>query len=189
VDLRSWRWPLTLLVGLFAVMVVLVPFATILTTSLKIDVGKPLMAEGNFTFTQWSTIFSRSETMSSLKNSLVYAGVAATAGILVAITMSYLMQRTRIRGRRLPDFLITLGSGSPSVVIALGLIMSMQGRFGVNVPSPAPSARYISRWKNPRRCRALPGRRQCGVSQGRSSSPPSRRAGSSSSSPASTNCP
>ncbi len=137
VDLRAWRWPLTLLVGLFAVMVVLVPFATILTTSLKIDVGKPLMAEGNFTFTQWSTIFSRSETMSSLQNSLVYAGVAATAGILVAITMSYLMQRTRIRGRRLPDFLITLGSGSPSVVIALGLIMSMQGRFGVNIYNTA----------------------------------------------------
>lgn len=137
VDLRSWRWPLTLLVGLFAVMVVLVPFTTILTTSLKIDVGKPLMAEGNFTFTQWSTIFSRSETMSSLQNSLVYAGVAATAGILVAITMSYLMQRTRIRGRRLPDFLITLGSGSPSVVIALGLIMSMQGRFGVNIYNTA----------------------------------------------------
>ena len=137
VDLRAWRWPLTLLVALFAVMVVLVPFTTILTTSLKIDVGKPLLAEGNFTFTQWSTIFSRSETISSLKNSLVYAGVAATVGILVAITMSYLMQRTRIRGRRLPDFLITLGSGSPSVVIALGLIMSMQGRFGVNIYNTA----------------------------------------------------
>ena len=137
VDLRGWRWPLTLLVGLFAVMMVLVPFTTILTTSLKIDVGKPMMAEGNFTFNQWSTIFSRSETMNSLQNSLSYAGVAATVGILVAITMSYLMQRTRIRGRRLPDFLITLGSGSPSVVIALGLIMTMQGRFGVNIYNTA----------------------------------------------------
>ena len=137
VDLRSWRWPLTLLVGLFAVMVVLVPFTTILTTSLKIDVGKPMMAEGNFTLSQWSTIFSRSETMNSLKNSLSYAGVAASVGILVAITMTYLMQRTRIRGRRLPDFLITLGSGSPSVVIALGLIMTMQGRFGVDIYNTA----------------------------------------------------
>lgn len=137
VDLRAWRWPLTLLVALFAVMVVLVPFATILTTSLKIDVGKSLFSKGNFTFSQWSTIFSRSETISSLKNSLIYAAVSATVGILVAITMSYLMQRTRIRGRRLPDFLITLGSGSPSVVIALGLIMTMQGRFGVNIYNTA----------------------------------------------------
>lgn len=137
VDLRSWRLPLTILVALFAVLVVLIPFTTILTTSLKIDVGKSLFADGNFTFEQWTGIFSRSETLDSLKNSLIYAAVAATVGILVAITMSYLMQRTRIRGRKLPDFLITLGSGSPSVVIALGLIMSMQDRFGVNIYNTA----------------------------------------------------
>lgn len=137
VDLRSWRVPLTVFVGLFATLVVLLPFATILTTSLKIDVGKSVLAVGNFTLTQWTNIFSRSETLSSLKNSLVYASVSASVGILVAITMSYLMQRTKIRGRKLPDFLITLGSGSPSVVIALGLIMSMQGRFGVNIYNTA----------------------------------------------------
>ena len=137
VDLRGWRMPITILVALFSVLMVLIPFATILITSLKIDVGKPLMAEGNFTFSQWTSIFSRSETMHSLKNSLIFAVVAATVGILVSITMSYLMQRTRIKGRKLPDFLITLGSGSPSVVIALGLIMTMQGRFGVNIYNTA----------------------------------------------------
>ena len=137
VDLRAWRLPLTALVSLFAGLIVLLPFTTILTTSLKIDVGKSVLDAGNFTLNQWTTIFSRSETMSSMKNSLIYASVAATVGIAVAITMSYLMQRTRIRGRRLPDFLITLGSGSPSVVIALGLIMSMQGRFGVNIYNTA----------------------------------------------------
>ncbi len=137
VDLRAWRVPLTVLVSLFAGLIILLPFTTILTTSLKIDVGKSLLDAGNFTIGQWTTIFSRSETLTSLKNSLIYASVAATVGIAVAITMSYLMQRTRIRGRRLPDFLITLGSGSPSVVIALGLIMSMQGRFGVNIYNTA----------------------------------------------------
>ena len=47
--------------------------------------------------------------------------------------MSYLLQRTQIRGRNIPNFLITLGSGTPSVVIALGLIMTMRGNFGVNI--------------------------------------------------------
>ena len=51
--------------------------------------------------------------------------------------MSYLLQRTRIKGRRIPDFLITLGSGTPSVVIALGLIMTMQGSYGVNIYNTA----------------------------------------------------
>ena len=137
VDLGKWRVPLTVLVSLFAIIVVLIPFATILTTSFKIDVGKSLFDPENFTLTQWQTIFSRSETMSCLKNSLIFGVVTATVGIVVACTMSYLLQRTKIRGRKLPDFLITLGSGTPSVVIALGLIMTMKGDFGVNIYNTA----------------------------------------------------
>jgi iron(III) transport system permease protein len=124
--------------------------------------------------------------------------------------MSYLMQRTRIRGRRLPDFLITLGSGSPSVVIALGLIMSMQGRFGVNIyntayilivaylikymmmgmrtATSAISQIHIS-LEESSQVSGLPGRRPCAVLQTRSSSPPSLRGGSSSLFPVSTSCP
>ena len=59
-------------------------------------------------------------------NVLIFAAVAATVGLIIACVMSYLLQRTRIRGRTIPNFLITLGSGTPSVVIALGLIMTYQ---------------------------------------------------------------
>ena len=137
VDLRGWRIPLTLLVSLFAVVVILIPFATILITSFKIDVGKSVFDPTNFTLGQWTTIFSRSETLACLKNSLIFGAVTATVGIVVACVMSYLLQRTKIRGRKLPDFLITLGSGTPSVVIALGLIMTMRGSYGVNIYNTA----------------------------------------------------
>ena len=137
VDLRSWRIPMTVLVSLFAVIVVFIPFATIFSTSFKIDVGKSMFAPANFTTSNWQIVFGRVETMNSLKNSLLFAAVAATVGIVVACTMSYLLQRTRIRGRKIPDFLITLGSGTPSVVIALGLIMTMKGNFGINIYNTA----------------------------------------------------
>lgn len=137
VDLGKWRVALTAAVGLFACIVILIPFATILTTSFKIDVGKTLWDAGNFTFTQWQTIFSRAETMDCLKNSLIFGVVTATVGVVIACTMSYLLQRTRIKGRKIPDFLITLGSGTPSVVIALGLIMTMKGDFGINIYNTA----------------------------------------------------
>ena len=43
----------------------------------------------------------------------------------------------KIIARRLngfvPEVLITLGSGTPSVVIALGLIMTMRGQFGIDL--------------------------------------------------------
>jgi iron(III) transport system permease protein len=133
VHLRSWRWPLTILVSLFAVIVIVLPFATILLTSFKTDVGKSVLAAGNFTTSNWTTVFARNETMHCLKNSLLFAGAAATAGIVISTVMNYLQLRTRLKGRSIPAFLITLGSGTPSVVIALGLIMSMRGNYGVNI--------------------------------------------------------
>ena len=128
VELRRWRVPLTALVSLFAVIVILIPFATILLTSFKIDVGKSALQAGNFTLNNWKTVFGRVETLNSLKNSLLFASVAATVGIVIACTMSYLLQRTHIRGRKIPDFLITLGSG---------LIMTMKGNFGINIYNTA----------------------------------------------------
>jgi len=133
VELGRWRLPLTILVSLFSVLVIFIPFLTILETSFKFDLGRSVFAEGNFTFRQWQEIFTRTETLSALRNSIVYGFFAATIGIIVSVAMSYLLQRTQIRGRKIPDFLITLGSSTPSVVIALGLIMTMKGSFGVNI--------------------------------------------------------
>ena len=97
------------------------------------DVGKSVLAAGNFTTANWSSVFARNETLHCLKNSLTYALVAASVGILISVVMNYLQQRTRLCGRSVPSFLISLGSGTPSVVIALGLIMTMRGNYGVNI--------------------------------------------------------
>ena len=137
VDLRKWRVPLTVLVGLFAGVVVLLPFGTILLTSFKVDIGKSAWTAGNFTLSNWTGVFARGETIGCLKNSLIFASVAATVGLVIACVMGYLLQRTRVRGRSVPNFLITLGSGTPSVVIALGLIMTMRGNFGLNIYNTA----------------------------------------------------
>ena len=137
VDLRGARVPLTAAVTLFALVVIILPFVTILTTSFKVNIGKSLTEPGNFTPANWTGVFARSETISCLKNSLLFAAAAATAGLVIACVMSHLLQRTRVRGRNIPNFLITLGSGTPSVVIALGLIMTMRGNFGVNIYNTA----------------------------------------------------
>ncbi len=133
IHLRSFRWPLTILVSLFAVVVIVLPFMTILLTSFKTDVGKSIFAAGNFTTANWTTVFARTETMHCLKNSLLFACAAASVGIVISTVMNYLQLRTQLRGRSVPTFLITLGSGTPSVVIALGLIMTMRGNYGINI--------------------------------------------------------
>ena len=95
--------------------------------------GKSVFAEGNFTLKYWQTIFSRSSILKSTGNSVVSSVWAASLGMIVCIIMAYLLKRTNVRGRSIPDFLITVGSGTPSVVIALALIMTMSGRFGINI--------------------------------------------------------
>ena len=133
IDLGKWRIPLTILVGLFAVVVIVIPFASVFATSFTVNMGKSVFAEGNFTLKYWQTIFSRSSIIKSAGNSLVSSVWAASLGMIVCIIMAYLLKRTNVRGRSIPDFLITVGSGTPSVVIALALIMTMSGRFGINI--------------------------------------------------------
>ena len=133
VDLGKWRLPITILVSMFSFIVVILPFATVFATSFTMNMGKSVFAEGNVTFKYWTTIISRSSILKSTGNSIVSAIFAATAGMFVCIVMAYLLKRTAVKGRKIPDFLITVGSGTPSVVIALSLIMTMSGRFGINI--------------------------------------------------------
>ena len=137
VDLGRWRGLTTVLVSLFSIIVIIIPFITIATTSVKKNLGKGLFEANNFTTMHWTKIFGRDDIIESLINSITFAAAAATIGIVISFTMAYLLQRTRVKGRKIPDFLITLGSGTPSVVIALGLIMTMNGKFGINLYNTA----------------------------------------------------
>ena len=133
VDLGKWRIPVTALVIIFAIIVVGIPFATVFATSFTTNMGKSLFEAGNFTTKYWQVVFTRQQILNSAKNSIISASVAATAGIVISCVMAYLLTRTRAKGRHIPDFLITLGSGTPSIVIALGLIMTMNGKFIINI--------------------------------------------------------
>lgn len=132
VDLGRWRIPITILVSLFAFIVVVIPFATVLATSFTVNMGNPLSLS-NFTWKYWKTIFTRDAILGSAKNSFVSAILAATFGLIISCTMAYLLKRTNVKGKGIPDFLITVGSGTPSVVIALSLIMTMSGKFAINI--------------------------------------------------------
>ncbi|MBR0186286.1 MAG: iron ABC transporter permease [Synergistaceae bacterium] len=132
VELGKWRLPVTILVASFALIVVIIPFATVAMASFTKNLGKPL-SSANFTTHYWNVLFTRKAILDTVKNSLISASAAATAGTVISCVMAWLLTRTKARGRQIPDFLITLGSGTPSVVIALALITTMSGRFGINI--------------------------------------------------------
>lgn len=133
VDLRKWRIPLTILTSIFAIVIIVIPFLSVIATSFTQNMGKSVFAEGNLTVRFWQHVFTRSTILKSALNSLITATLAATLGMIICIIMAYLLKRTNMRGRKIPDFLISFGAGTPSVVIALALIMTMSGRFGLNL--------------------------------------------------------
>lgn len=132
VDLGKWRTPLTVLVSIFAFVVVIVPFITVALTSVTVNMGKSLSLS-NISFKFWKQMLARDSILSSTINSLVAACAAAFLGIIISCMMAYLLERTKVKGRKIPDFLITVGSGTPSIAIALALIMTMSGKFGINI--------------------------------------------------------
>jgi len=132
VDLGKWRIFITVVVSIFAFIVVVIPFITVALTSITVNMGKPL-SMSNISFKFWKQMLTRDSIFTSTINSLIAATASALLGIIISCMMAYLLERTRVRGRRIPDFLITVGSGTPSIAIALALIMTMSGKFGINI--------------------------------------------------------
>lgn len=132
VELGKWRMPITVIISIFSFFVVILPFVTVALTSFTVNMGKPI-GLSNMSISAWNKVFSRASILSSTKNSIIAGLAAAFFGIVISCIMAYLLQRTNVKGKRIPDFLITLGSGTPSVTIALALIISMSGKFKINI--------------------------------------------------------
>ena len=132
VDLGKWRLPIFLFVCALTIIIVFLPFITVGVTSITVNLGRYLSFD-NMTFRYWERIFTRRAIVASGRNSIIAATTAATVGMVISCCMAYLLMRTNTKGRRIPDFLITVGGGMPSIVIALGLIMTMSGRFTINI--------------------------------------------------------
>jgi len=132
VELGKWRMPITVIISIFSFFVVILPFVTVALTSFTVNMGKPI-GFSNMSMSAWNKVFSRASILSSTKNSIIAGLAAAFFGIMISCIMAYLLQRTNVKGKRIPDFLITLGSGTPSVTIALALIISMSGKFKINI--------------------------------------------------------
>jgi iron(III) transport system permease protein len=134
VELGIWKWPLLLLVSLYGLVAVLLPLGSIVITSLIKSLSRPI-AFDNLTFANWLAAIRNEQYMEPLWNSFVAAAIAATVATVLALFIAYLLVKTRVRGRMLPDGLSTLGGATPSIVIALALIITFSGEFGLNLYS------------------------------------------------------
>ena len=134
VELGKWTWLAELFVGGYAFVSVILPLGSVVMTSFLKSMSK---APGwdNFGIDAWIPVITSSQYMESIWLSFVYGVVAACIGTLLAIFVAYLAVKTTVTGRSLPDLLVVLGGSTPSIVIALALIITFSGNYGLNLYS------------------------------------------------------
>lgn len=132
VELGKWRAPAFIMTTLFGIISVFIPLFSILVTSLIKSLSKPI-GFGNLSFANWTSVVTRSQFLTPIRNSLLTATVAATIGVLLSLMVSYLVVKTRAKMKAVPDYLVTVGGSTPSVVIALALIVGFSGQLGLNL--------------------------------------------------------
>ena len=134
VELGKWKWPAFFGVGLYAFVAVILPLGSILLTSLLKSMSKGITLS-NIGFDAWIPVITSSQYMESVWNSVVYGVIAATIGTVLSVFIAYLAVKTNVKGRSLPDLLTVVGGSTPSIVIALALVITFSGNFGLNLYS------------------------------------------------------
>jgi iron(III) transport system permease protein len=118
IDLGSWRY-LTCAVALFLVFLITgVPFLMMLYASLLPFYQAPSEAAfASMSLNNYSTLFHNTKTIAPMINSTILGPATATAVVLLVALISYFVQKTRMRGRRLLDILGFAPIAIPSVVL------------------------------------------------------------------------
>jgi iron(III) transport system permease protein len=122
VQLGPFRWVLFGLCLLYLTLSVILPFLTILVSSLRTIWTSDFRWE-QFTLENYRWIFfDYPLTQRAIINSLFLAVVGASVTILFCALISFLSLRTRLPGRNLLDYLVMLPLGIPGTVLAFALL-------------------------------------------------------------------
>lgn len=135
--LRGLKYPLLLVSVIYLAVTVLLPTATIFLVGGLKTYGLELTME-NMTLDNLKYIlFEWQMTKDSIWNSFYLSLAAAFVTMLVGTLISYVIVKMKIRGKFILEFLGVLPFSVPGTVIALGVILTWSGKFGINIYNTA----------------------------------------------------
>ena len=134
VELGKWRWPAFAAVGTYTLIAIVIPLGSIVLSSLILSFSDPISLD-NLGLEAWRPVMENADYIDCIWNSVLYAVITATIGTVLAIFVAYLAVKTDIAGRNLPDLLVVLGGATPSIAIALAMIIAFSGNYGLNIYS------------------------------------------------------
>ena len=124
VRLGNWRW--VMLAAAMAVLAcpVFLPYFALLNASFS-KVASQLVSLHNFTLQNLHFVFYElSATQLALRNTFILGILAATAGTILALVISYVTTRKAVTGHRILGFLATAPAAIPGIVLGVGLFFT-----------------------------------------------------------------
>jgi len=124
IDLGGWRYFTTAIFLAYFVLIVLLPFAVLLWSSLQKFYAVPSMeALGKLTLDPYRTIIGYPNIVRSIWNSLLLAVGSATIVMLVTSVICWIVVKTRLPGRWLLDNIASLPMVFPGLVLGLAIMI------------------------------------------------------------------
>ena len=115
------RWPLFGVCASYVVLSVVLPMLTLAYASVqRIAVAFPKAA--NFTLEHYRTAASMNAVRTALTNSLLLGVLTATIGVLLTGLLAWLIQRGRMPGRGLLEYVVMFPQAVPRLVFAFGMM-------------------------------------------------------------------
>ena len=139
IQLGGWRYVTAALLLLYSFVLLVLPFLIVLWASLLPFYMQPsLEAFSLFTLKNFITAIHFPKITDSIKNSVLLGLGSATVVMLLTTFASWILVRTKLRGRWLLDLLTTLPLLFPGIVMGLAIM-----RFYLLVPIPIYGTLWI----------------------------------------------
>ena len=125
ISLGRWRYAALGIFVVYFLLTVAAPFAILLWASLLPSYRIPSMQFLSLvSLRNYAEIFSQPDIFSVIWNTLSLMAICATATMVLAFVVSWVIVRTQVRGRAFLDTFLFLPHAIPGIVVALALVMA-----------------------------------------------------------------
>lgn len=121
VDIGKWKYVAFSWCALYILFAVVFPYGNLFICSVM-DTMALDFSLSNFTLKYWSVVLSFDLVRSSIINSLVIAAVGGFLCLLLCIVISFIVQKSNIKGRALLDYISMLPIAVPGMILGVGIL-------------------------------------------------------------------
>ena len=130
INAGSARWLLLGIAWSYIVLAVILPLAALLLTSFQ-KFATVILSDSVFTLANYQTALSTGTLGQAFVNSLILGLSVATIGVPVIGVLTWIIYRSRLRGRGAIEYVVMFPQAVPRLIFGLGLLWAW-----INIPIP-----------------------------------------------------